>query len=217
MVRSRKTVLVLATMNEGKAREIAKGLGGLPVKVVTLAEAGIRSPYPEKGTTFEENAAGKSLFYGRRSDHLTLAEDSGLEIEALDGAPGIFSARFSGRRPTDEKNIRKVLRLMKDAPSGARRARFVCCMVLSIDGRTIKTAIGRVRGEIKFEKKGEFGFGYDPIFFYKPLGKTFGELKPSDKNAVSHRGRALNKMKEFLRGYLKDRPSPFPPKRDGRK
>lgn len=189
-------------MNEGKAREIRKALIGLPVKVITLADAGIRTSCPEKGASFKENAEGKSRFYSGRSRYLTLAEDSGLEIEALDGAPGIFSARFSGRRPTDEKNIQKVLRLMKNTPPAERRARFVCCMVLAMNGRTMKTVSGRVRGEIAFDKKGELGFGYDPIFFYRPLRKTFGELRPPEKNVVSHRGRALKKMKTFLRGYL---------------
>jgi len=202
-VRSRKTVLVLATMNRGKAREIAKELAGLPVKVITLPQAGIRTACPEKGATFEENAAGKGRYYSLRSGFLTLAEDSGLEIEALGGAPGVFSARFSGRRPTDEKNIRKVLRLMRHAPAGARRARFVCCMVLALDGRTIKTVTGRVRGTILFEKKGGLGFGYDPIFFYGPSNKAFAELRPEDKNAVSHRGRAVKKLKTFLEGYFK--------------
>jgi len=202
-VRSPKTVLVLATMNEGKAREIRRALFGLRLKVISLAEAGIRTPSPEKGGTFKENAEGKSRFYSRRSSYLTLAEDSGLEIEALDGAPGIFSARFSGRRPTDEKNIQKVLRLMRDTPAPARRARFVCFMVLARNGRAVKTVTGRVRGDILFEKKGSLGFGYDPIFFYRPLRKTFAELKPREKNAVSHRGRALTKMKAFLREYLR--------------
>ena len=189
-------------MNEGKAREIRKALFGLRLKVISLAEAGIRTPSPEKGATFKENAEGKSRFYSRRSSYLTLAEDSGLEIEALDGAPGIFSARFS-RQQTDEKNIQKVLRLMRDTPAPARRARFVCFMVLARNGRAVKTVTGRVRGNILFEKKGSLGFGYDPIFFYRPLRKTFAELKPGEKNAVSHRGRALKKMKAFLREYLR--------------
>ena len=202
-MRSRKTLLVLATLNEGKAREIRNVLLGLPVRVITLAEAGIRTSSPEKGATFKENAEGKSRFYSRRSSYLTLAEDSGLEVQALGGEPGVFSARFSGRRPTDEKNIRKVLRLMKSVPEGARQARFICSMVLARNGRVIKTVTGRVRGELVFEKKGGLGFGYDPIFFYKPLRKTFGELRPAEKNAVSHRGRALKKMKTFLRKYLR--------------
>jgi XTP/dITP diphosphohydrolase len=190
-------------MNKGKAREIGQALLGLPLKIVTLADAGIRTPFPEKALTFKDNARGKSRFYSRRSSFLTLAEDSGLEVEALSGAPGVFSARFSGRRPTDEKNIQKVLGLMKAVPADERRARFVCWMVLAKNGRIIKTVTGRVRGEIAFDKKGGQGFGYDPIFFYRPLRKTFGELRPDEKNDISHRGRALKKMKALLREYLK--------------
>lgn len=204
-MRSRKTILLLATSNRGKAAEIQNALRGLPITVLSLAGAGIRDACPEKGATFLENARGKSRFYSRRTGYLTLAEDSGLEIEALGGAPGAYSARFSGKHATDEKNIRKVLRLMTNVPAAGRRARFVCCMVLSMGGRIIKTMSGQVQGRIAFDKKGVGGFGYDPIFYYKPLGKTFAELAPEKKNAVSHRGRALKKMVAFL----KNRSYPF--------
>jgi len=200
---SKKNFLVLATMNKGKAREIGKALADLPVKVLALAEVGIQMSFPEKGTTFMENARGKSRFYSLQSRFLTLAEDSGLEVGALGGAPGVFSARFSGRYPTDEKNIQKVLRLMKDVAPGRRQARFVCTMVLALDGRRLKTVTGQVRGAISFKKRGNLGFGYDPIFYYRLLRKTFGELRLKEKNAVSHRGRALKKMKTFLADYLK--------------
>lgn len=202
-MRSRKTILLLATSNRGKAAEIQSALRGLPVTVLSLAGACIRDSCPEKGATFLENAQEKSRFYSRRTDHLTLAEDSGLEIEALGGAPGVTSARFSGKDPTDEKNIRKVLRLMTNVPAAGRRARFVCCMVLAMGGRVVKTVSGQVQGRIAFEKKGAGGFGYDPIFYYRPLGKTFAELAPEKKNAVSHRGRALKKIIVHLQGYLK--------------
>lgn len=191
-------------MNKGKAREIQIALRDLPVRVISLTDLGIPTPYPEKGTTFEENARGKSIFYSRKSEFLTLAEDSGLEIMALGGAPGVFSARFSGRSATDEKNIQKVLRLMKGVPADKRRGRFVCVMVLARRGKAIKTAASIVRGTITSRKKGSLGFGYDPIFYYGLLGKTFAELRPRAKNAVSHRGRALRKMKAFLAGYLKN-------------
>jgi XTP/dITP diphosphohydrolase len=191
-------------MNKGKAREIQMALEDLPVRVITLADAGIRTPFPEKGTSFEENAREKSIFYSRKSEFLTLAEDSGLEIEALGGAPGVFSARFSGRLATDEKNIQKVLRLMKELPPDKRHGRFICFMVLARRGKAIKTAAGFVRGTVTSMKKGSLGFGYDPIFYYAPLRRTFGELQPREKNAISHRGRALRKMKAFLAGYLKN-------------
>ena len=156
----------------------------------------------EKGKSFLENARQKSLAYSLLSGHLTLAEDSGLEVDSLDGAPGVFSARFSDPGATDERNIRKVLLLLKDVPRPARRARFVCQLVLSRQGRVLKTCRGQVRGIITREKKGDHGFGYDPIFFYRPFGRTFGELRPDLKNSVSHRGRALKKLRAFLLRYL---------------
>ena len=151
--------------------------------------------------TFLENARQKSLAYSLLSEHLTLAEDSGLEVDHLNGAPGVFSARFSDPGASDEKNIRKVLRLMKGVPWPDRRARFVCQLVLSRKGRILKEYRGQVRGSIALEKRGDRGFGYDPVFFYRPFGRTFGELRPERKNAVSHRGRALKKMRMFLRRY----------------
>jgi XTP/dITP diphosphohydrolase len=198
----KKVTLVLATTNEGKAREIRTALRGLPVRVITLARARIKARFMETGTTFEENALGKSRFYSLKTGFLTLAEDSGLEIEALGGAPGVISARFSGRGATDAKNIRKVLGMMKDIPADKRRGRFVCSMVLSLEGKTLKAVTGQVRGTIAFENEGQRGFGYDPIFYYRPLRKTFGRLKPREKNAVSHRGRALKKIKAFLLEFL---------------
>lgn len=159
-------------------------------------------PFPEKGETFEENARGKSLFYSACWDGLTLAEDSGLEIEALDGAPGVFSARFSGPQATDEKNNRKVLELMKRIPFEERKAHFVSCIVLSQKGKIIREIKESVEGFIALQERGSYGFGYDPLFFYPPLEKTFSELLPEEKNKVSHRGRALKKMKEFLSEYL---------------
>jgi XTP/dITP diphosphohydrolase len=196
-----KIPLVLATTNAGKAREIRAALKGLPFKVMTPADIGVKAAYPETGTTFEANARGKSLHYSRKSGFLTLAEDSGLEVEALGGAPGIRSARFSGPGATDRKNNLKLLRLMKNVPAARRKARFVCCMALSLKGRTLKTVRGQVRGWITDGPEGESGFGYDPVFFYRPWGRTFGEILPARKNTVSHRGRALVRMKAFLAGH----------------
>jgi XTP/dITP diphosphohydrolase len=190
--------LLLATTNEGKAREIRAALKGLPFKVMTLADIGVKAAYPEKGTTFEANARGKSLHYSRKSAFLTLAEDSGLEVEALGGAPGVRSARFSAARATDLKNNLKLLRLLEGIPAPRRKARFVCCMTLSANGRTLKTVRGQVQGWIAEEPKGTLGFGYDPVFFFRPWRKTFGQIPPALKNTVSHRGRALARMKAFL-------------------
>lgn len=182
-------------------REIRRCFKGLPLKFLSLREIGGNAEVEENGTTFLENARQKSLAYSFLSECPTLAEDSGLEIFHLDGAPGILSARFSDPGASDEKNIRKVLRLMKGVPWSGRQARFICQLVLSQEGRVLKTCRGQVRGSIALEKKGDHGFGYDPIFFYRPFGRTFGELGPLIKNAVSHRGRALKKMRAFLLRY----------------
>jgi XTP/dITP diphosphohydrolase len=195
--------LLLATGNPGKVREIRRALKGLSIDgralaIVGLSEAIAGSPPAEHGRTFEENARSKSLFYSRRWPGLTLAEDSGLEIDALGGEPGVRSARFSAPRPSDEKNIRKVLRRLQGVPASARKARFVCVMVLAERGRIVAEFRGEVRGRIGGEPRGRSGFGYDPIFYYPPLRRTFAELPPAVKNAVSHRGRAVAKLRRFL-------------------
>ncbi|MFB0566346.1 MAG: RdgB/HAM1 family non-canonical purine NTP pyrophosphatase [Candidatus Aminicenantaceae bacterium] len=194
--------LLIATTNQGKAREIKEYLACLPLKTLSLKEINTKAIFLEKGKTFINNARGKSAFYSQQYQILTLGEDSGLEIDYLKGAPGIFSSRFSGIHATDEKNIKKVLKLMKDVPFDKRKAQFVSCMVVTDKGKTIKEIKEKVNGFITFEKKGTHGFGYDPIFFYAPLNKTFAELSPEEKNRVSHRGRALNKLKAFLILYL---------------
>jgi len=195
--------LLLATTNPGKIREIRTVLRRLPVEVVGLNDVLPGLEFEETGRTFIANARAKSLFYGRESGLLTLAEDSGLEVDALGGAPGVYSARFSSPLPTDLKNNQKVLRLLKDVPAEERGARFVCCMVLSLGGEIIKEICARVSGSIAFEPRGENGFGYDPLFFYAPLKRTFAELDASEKNGVSHRGKALKKLSVFLGGYVK--------------
>jgi len=199
-----KTAFLLATTNKGKVREIRRGLLGLPVTVIGLAEALPSLSYRERGASFLENARAKSLFYSRKWKGLTLAEDSGLEIDALGGAPGVRSARFSAPKPTDDKNNRKTLRLLGNVPSGERGARFVCAMVLAKDGRIIREIRGEVRGWIGLAGRGRSGFGYDPLFYYPPLRRTFAELRPAEKNTVSHRGRALRKLRAFLAVHLKD-------------
>jgi XTP/dITP diphosphohydrolase len=188
--------LLLATGNPGKVREIRRALKG--IRIVALDDVLPGLKHAERSRTFEENARAKSLFYSRRWPGLTLAEDSGLEIEALGGAPGVRSARFSAPRPSDEKNIRKVLRLLGSAPGTARKARFVCVMVLAENGRVVAEFRGEVRGRIGREPRGRSGFGYDPIFYYPLLRKTFAELRPAVKNDVSHRGRAVAKLRRFL-------------------
>ncbi len=190
--------LLLATTNQGKIREIQAFLAELPILISSIQNLKVGSSFQETGKTFKENARGKSLFYSRKWEGITLAEDSGLEIDYLKGAPGVISARFSGPKATDETNIEKILDLMKEVKQEHRKARFVSCMVLSQKANLIKTFMGYVEGYITYQKKGTNGFGYDPIFFFPPLQKTFAELQPREKNKISHRGQALKKLKSFL-------------------
>ena len=194
--------LLLATTNQGKSKEIRTYLEELSLEITTLQELNTKGTFPESGKTFRENARGKSLFYSKHWKGFTLAEDSGLEIEHLKGEPGVYSARYSGPQATDEKNNQKVLALMTGMPFDRRKARFVSCMILCERGKIIKDIKECVEGFITFEKKGLYGFGYDPLFYYPALEKTFAELKPEEKNRVSHRGRALKILKKFLLDYL---------------
>ena len=200
--------LLLATGNAGKVREIRRALkglssGGRALEVVGLADVLPGITHKERGRTFESNARAKSLFYSRRWPGLTLAEDSGLEIDALHGAPGVRSARFSAPCPSDAKNIRKVLRLLDALPIRERKARFVCVMVLSERGRVVGEFRGQVRGRIALAPRGGSGFGYDPLFYYPRLRRTFAELPARVKNSVSHRGRAAARLRRFLEAKKK--------------
>lgn len=197
-----RTKLLLATSNPGKFREMRGFLSDLDIDILSPEDTRVEAEVEETASSFEENARLKSLAWSLKTNHLVLAEDSGLEVKALRGQPGIYSARFSSPRPTDKKNIHKVLRLMTGIPWNRRQARFISCLALAQKGKILKETRGEVRGYISMRKKGNRGFGYDPIFFYPPLKKNFGELKPGEKNKISHRGRALRKMKVFLRSYI---------------
>lgn len=190
--------LLLATTNRGKIRELKNLLRGLPFKIESLDKYPEFGRYHETGQTFEANSRGKSLFYSQHYPGLVLAEDSGLEVQALGSQPGVYSARFSGPGASDEKNIRKLLRLLEGVPRPMRRARFVCVVSLAKQGRIIKCFKGTVSGYILTEPDGRNGFGYDPVFYYAPLRKSFARLRPEEKNRVSHRGRALAKVRRFL-------------------
>lgn len=197
-----ETQLLIATANPGKAREIKTFLSSLPLKIITLKQLKLKQSYPEKETSFLKNARGKSLFYSRFWSYLTLAEDSGLEIDYLGGQPGVLSARFSGPAATEATNIEKVLKLMEGVPWSQRKARFVSCLVLSQRQKILKEIIEKVEGYITLRKKGEGGFGYDPIFYYPPLKKTFAQLSTEEKNRISHRGRSLTRLKKYLFFHL---------------
>ncbi len=181
-------------------------LRNLNVQIFSFADVPLEFVFHEKESTFLENARGKAVAYSRDWDGLTLAEDSGLEVAGLDNAPGVYSARFAGPDASDDANIDQVLILLKNKPRTQRKARFVSCMVLARQKTIIKEITGDVHGVITEKRLGSSGFGYDPIFFYPPLGKTFGQLTAKEKNRVSHRGKAMKLLRVFLADYLeKDR------------
>jgi XTP/dITP diphosphohydrolase len=187
--------LVVATKNAGKAREVAQVLADLPYKIVSLADYPNVPDVEESGATFVENAIIKAKAYSEFTGEITIADDSGLEVDALDCAPGVFSSRFA---PTDDERNAKLLDLMKDIPDDKRTARFRCAIAIAWPNGNIKTCEGKVEGVIARVRKGSNGFGYDPIFYLPNLGKHMAELTSDEKNAISHRGNALMMAKELL-------------------
>lgn len=188
--------LLVATTNAGKLREIAGILRGLPIEIVSLAAfAGIEEP-EETGATFAENARLKALYYHQATGLPSVADDSGLEIEALDGAPGVHSARWEG---TDYAvKFRKIYERLDAREARGSAARFVCRVALADAGRIVFESEGVIDGRIADEPRGDQGFGYDPIFFYPPLGRTSAEMDPELKASVSHRGKAFAALKRYL-------------------
>jgi XTP/dITP diphosphohydrolase len=185
--------LLLATTNRGKLREYHQLLKGLPFELVSPADEGIDIAVDEKKETFDENARLKAVTYSRLSGLVTLADDSGLEVAALGGGPGIVSARFAGEQASDTDRIEYLLARLKDVPWEKRTARFRCVIaVVTPEGET-ELCDGECQGLIAFEPKGENGFGYDPVFYLPELGKTIAELPLEIKNQVSHRGKAARK------------------------
>jgi XTP/dITP diphosphohydrolase len=194
--------LLVATTNPGKVREIRQLLAGLPLALVTLEAWPDVTPPEETGRTFEENARAKALFYATATGELTVAEDSGLAIDALDGAPGVESARFGGADLSYAGKfalIYDALRAKRAAPGAgqAPTARFVCAVALALGDRVLFETRGTVEGQIAPEPRGTGGFGYDPIFFYPPYGQTLAEAG-DHKAAVSHRGEAFRALAAFL-------------------
>ncbi len=191
--------LLVATTNRGKIREIQKLLKeDLPaITLYSLDDLNIKKESPETGESFLENAAAKAAFYSSLvKDIPTIADDSGLVVASLDGAPGIHSARYAGSDADDEKNIEKLLKKLSGIKD--RRAKFVCTAALAKNGQLIETFTGQVKGIILHETRGSGGFGYDPLFFYPPLKKTFAQLSTAQKNRISHRAKALQQLKDFL-------------------
>ncbi|HEX4595558.1 MAG TPA: RdgB/HAM1 family non-canonical purine NTP pyrophosphatase, partial [Bryobacteraceae bacterium] len=183
--------LYCATTNPGKLREFRLALVD-SFEVEPLPALGSIPVCEETGTTFEQNAVQKALYYSKHCDGLLFVDDSGLEVDALGGAPGVYSARYAGVEATDEANNRLLLDRMRGVPD--RAARFVCVVALADSGRLVRTFRGEVEGELTEEPGGVNGFGYDPLFYYAPFGCTFGEALLDRKMEVSHRSRALHSM-----------------------
>ncbi len=191
--------LLLATNNQGKVREYRRLLSGVPFKLVTPAEEGITTLVDEVGESLEENARLKATILAAESHWLALADDSGLEVDALGGEPGRLSARYAGENASDRDRNNFLLSRLKDVPWERRTARFHCVIALATPQGKVEFCSGECRGFITFEPKGKYGFGYDPIFYLPELGKTMAELPPPIKNQVSHRGQAAQKATEILK------------------
>ena len=184
--------LVIATRNQGKLKEISDLLKDYPVDIKSLDDFGPIPEVVEDGDTFEENAYKKASFTARVLGFPALADDSGLAVEALDGAPGVHSARWAGENATDADKCAKLLSALEGRPE--RRAAFECVISIAVPGGPALTYEGRCEGEITTTPSGENGFGYDPVFYYAPYKKTFAEIPREQKSRVSHRGKALKEV-----------------------
>ena len=190
--------LLLASQNPGKLKEMRQLVAGLPWRVVGPREVGITDAPDETGRTFLENAVLKARYYARRSGLLTVADDSGLAVDALDGGPGLHSARFGGNGASDADRNRLLLEKLSGVPWERRGARFTSAVAVARGDEVLFQAQESVEGVIADQERGRNGFGYDPLFFYPPFGTTFGEARPEDKDRVSHRGKAFARLRRFL-------------------
>jgi len=193
-----KKQILVATSNQHKLKEFRELFKALDLEIVGLADIPACEEPEETGKTFEANAAIKALDYARQARCLTLAEDSGLSCDALDGAPGIFSARFSGEEQNDDANNAKLLKLLATLPDNCRSAHYTSAISLASPEEVIQTFFGEVHGSIARELRGKNGFGYDPLFYYLPFKMTFGEASPEMKQSVSHRAAAFAKLRDYL-------------------
>lgn len=197
-----KDKIIFATANEGKMKEIRLILKDLDYDIQSMKEAGIDIDIVEDGKTFEENAVIKAKAIMEMTGAMVLADDSGLEVDAMDKAPGIYSARFLGENTSYDIKNNYILDKLKDLPWEERSARFVCAIACALPGGEILTTRATIEGFIDYEIKGDNGFGYDPIFWVPEYGCTSGELATVIKNKISHRGKALEEMKAVLRNRL---------------
>ena len=190
--------LLVATRNEGKVREIRKALKGLGLRIRSFRGFRNVPQVEEDGKSFTENALKKARFYSKVYGKLTLSDDSGLEVDSLKGSPGIYSARFAGEKASDRDNKEKLLHQLEGIPLSRRGARFKCSIALvSPEGKEL-VVDGECRGKIGFEEVGRKGFGYDPLFIPSGMGKTMAQLTRDEKNRISHRGKALRKLRRKI-------------------
>jgi XTP/dITP diphosphohydrolase len=193
---------MVATRNKGKIREIRESLRGLVFQIRVLSDFRDVPEIEEDGKDFAENALKKARFYSKYFGKLTITDDSGLEVDSLKGLPGIYSARYAGEKATSQENNQKLLREMQGISLSKRGARFRCVIAMvSPDGREA-IAEGSCKGRIGFKEKGRKGFGYDPLFIVPKYGKTMAELSLEEKNRISHRGKALKKLRKKIRAFM---------------
>ena len=193
-----ETDLLLASQNPGKLAEMKELVAGLPFRVVSPGDLGLHEAPEETGATFMENAILKARHYARRSGRLTVADDSGLSVDALEGGPGLHSSRFGGEGASDADRNRLLLETLAGVPPERRGARFTSAVAVARGQELLFQTVATVEGRIAEAPRGPNGFGYDPLFFYPPFGCTFGEVSPGEKARVSHRGQAFARLREFL-------------------
>ena len=191
--------IVLATRNKKKIEEIKRAIGNVPISILTIDDFPGCPEVQEEGVTFQENALKKALTVAQYTGKPSLADDSGLEVYALNNAPGVLSSRYAGEGTDDRKNIEKLLHEMRSVINGERNARFVCCLALVFPDGRVEIFSGHVEGRIGREPKGSYGFGYDPIFYPKGYDRTFAEMTAKEKDSLSHRGEALREFQKYLK------------------
>lgn len=200
--------LIIASNNSGKIKEIKRILRDIDIEVLSLKDIGLDIDVEEDGLTFEENAKKKSteiykeLIKKGENNFIIMSDDSGLEVKYLNGEPGVFSARYAGEHGNDKKNNEKLLLKLEGVDYKNRKAKFVCQLAIISDKNEYRSVKGIVEGYILDKEKGEGGFGYDPLFFYEPLNKSFAELTMEEKNKISHRGSALQKARKIIEELL---------------
>ena len=197
--------IIFATGNEGKMREIRMIMADLGMEILSMKEAGLSADVTENGTTFEENALIKAKAIAALCDDLVLADDSGLEIDALNKEPGVYSARYLGEDTSYHVKNKNLIDRLEGVPEEERTARFVCSIAAVMPNGEAYVEKAAMEGRIGYEERGENGFGYDPIFVLPEFGKTTAELSPEEKNQLSHRGKALRMMKEKLKEVLQNK------------